>query len=416
MSISMPSQDPAIYDPDDPAIRANPFPVYKRLRDEDPVHWSPALKAWIITRYEDVRKVALDADMSPDRLTPFYEKLPEAQKTTLSEVMRYLNLWLVFRDPPEHTRLRRLLGTAFTPRALEALRPNIREISDMLLDRLEGRTRIDIVSDFAMQVPAMVIMDMLGVPRDRLWDMKAWSDDMVSFIGSARNVPDKYERARHGAEKMSAFFRAVIAEHRQTPKDDFISALIAARDQESDDGEARLSEDELVASCMLILFGGHETTNNLISNSIHILLTHPEQREMLRADPSLIGSAVEEFLRYDGPSNSIARVVAKPHGLHGVEMKQGDRVFIMLNAANRDPRQFDRPDELDLTRDPNRHVTFGSGIHFCLGAPLARLEGQIAIPALIERFPDMRLVDDDPPEWLDALIMRGLLRLPVDLA
>ncbi len=415
MSISMPSQDPPVYDPENPAIRADPFPVYKRLRDEDPVHWSPALKSWIITRYEDARKAALDAGMSPDRLTPFFEKLPEAQKTTLTEVMRYLNLWLVFRDPPEHTRLRRLLGTAFTPRALAALRPNVIEIVDMLLDRLEGRKRVDLISDFAMQMPAMVIMDMLGVPRDRLWDMKAWSDDMVSFIGSARNVPDKYERARHGAEKMSAFFREVIAERRETPRDDFISALIAARDAESADGQARLSEDELVASCMLILFGGHETTTNLVGNSALILMRHPEQRDELRADPDLIVSAVEEFLRYDGPSNSIARVVAETHTLHGVEMKKGDRVFIMLNAANRDPRQFDRPDELDLRRSPNRHVTFGSGIHFCLGAPLARLEAQIAIPALIERFPDMRLADDDPPEWLDALIMRGMRRLPVDL-
>jgi hypothetical protein len=253
------------------------------------------------------------------------------------------------------------------------------------------------------------------VPRDKLADMKAWSDDMVVFIGSARNVPDKYERARHGAHRMSEFFRSLIAERRAEPRDDFISALIAVRDEEAEDGNERLSEDELVATCMLILFAGHETTTNLIGNGALMLMRNPEQREKLAADPDLIVGAVEEFLRYDGPSNSLARVVSTSHEMHGVELSEGERVFAMLNAANRDPRQFERADALDIQRSPNRHLTFGQGIHFCLGATLARNEGQAAINGLLARFPAMRPAADEPEEWMDALIMRGMRRMPVDL-
>jgi hypothetical protein len=421
MSLSTPSgASDLVYDPQDPAVRVDPFPLYKDLQDREPIHWSPALKSWIVTRYDDVRQVALTKEMSPDRLTPFFKTLPDAQRSILQEAMRYLNLWLVFRDPPEHTRLRRLLQAAFTPKAIEGLRPNIRQIVEMLLDGLEskakaGSGRVDLISDFAMPLPALVIMDMLGVPRDKLPEMKAWSDDMVVFIGSARGVPDKYERARHGAHRMSDFFRGLIAERRAEPRDDFISALIAVRDEEVEDGPERLSEDELVATCMLILFAGHETTTNLIGNGALALIRNAEQRERLRGNPDLIAGAVEEFLRYDGPSNSLARVVAETHSMHGVEMRQGDRVFAMLNAANRDPRQFERADALDIERSPNRHLTFGQGIHFCLGATLARNEGQAAIAGLIERFPNLRQAPDEPEEWMDALIMRGMRRLPVDM-
>ena len=421
MSLSASSSETAlVYDPQDPAVRVDPFPLYRRLQDAEPLHWSPVLKSWIITRYDDVKQMALNKDMSPDRLTPFFKTLPDAQRSILQEVIRYLNLWLVFRDPPEHTRLRRLLQAAFTPRAIEGLRPNIASIVEELLDRLEQRSRdsgrVDLISDFAMLLPALVIMDMLGVPRDKLADIKAWSDDMVVFIGSARGVPDKYERARHGAHQMSSFFRSLIAERRSEPREDFVSALIAARDETGADGQERLSEDELVATCMLILFAGHETTTNLIGNSALMLMRNPEQREKLRARPDLIVSAVEEFLRYDGPSNSLARVVATTHEMHGTTLKEGERVFAMLNAANRDPRQFEDADRLDIERSPNRHLTFGQGIHFCLGATLARNEGQIAINGLLERFPNMRPTEGESEQWMDALIMRGMRRLPVSLA
>ncbi len=400
-----------VYDPGDPAIRGNPFPIFRRLQDEDPVHWSPALRSWIITRYEDVRTVTTSKEMSPDRLTPFYRSMPDATQRILSEVIRYLNLWMVFRNPPEHTRLRGLMSKAFTPRAVESLRPNVSALVDLLLDRIGDRREIDWIADVAGPLPALVIMDMLGVPRDAVGSMKEWSDEMALFIGSARGSADKYERARHGSHAMAEYFRRVIAERRQSPKDDLISAMIAARDQNQ-----QLSEDELVASCMLFLFAGHETTTNLIGNALIQLAQYPGEQSRLRDNPVLIDTAVEEFLRFDGPSGGLARVVGVEHEFAGRTLKAGDRIFAMLNAANRDGRVFAQPDRFDVGRNPNRHVTFGFGIHFCLGAPLARIEGQICINALLRRYRTIEFAAEPSSfEWLDALIMRGVKALPLRL-
>jgi cytochrome P450 len=398
-----------VYDPSDDAVRRDPFPIYARLQDEDPVHWSPLLRTWIVTRYDDVRDIALSADLSPNRLKPFYASLKDERRDLLAEVMRYLSLWLVFRDPPEHTRLRRLLNGVINPKLVSAMRPGIRRVVEEVLDRATGRTELDFASEVAALIPAWVILDMLGIPRERFDEIKVWSDDMRTFIGTSRGEPARYERAQRGAHGMAAFFRELIAERRADPRDDVVSAMIAARDD-----AGSLSEDELIATCMLILFGGHETTTSLLTNSINALLDHPDQLERLRAEPALIESAVEEFLRYDGPSNSIARVVAADHPLGDKVLRQGERVFAMVNAANRDPRQFERPQALDLGRSPNRHLTFGFGIHFCLGAPLARLEGQACVAALLERFPRLSR-GDGGVEWLDAMVMRGLTRLPLRL-
>ncbi len=398
-----------VYDPGDPAIRSDPFPIFRRLQDEDPVHWSPALRGWVITRYEDVRSVATSKEMSPDRLTPFYRSMPDATQRTLSEVIRYLNLWMVFRNPPEHTRLRGLMSKAFTPRAVEALRPNVSALVDLLLDRIGDRREIDWIADVAGPLPALVIMDMLGVPRDAVAPMKEWSDEMALFVGSARGAADKYERARHGSHEMAAYFRRIIAERREAPRDDMISAMIAARDQNQ-----QLSEDELVASCMLLLFAGHETTTNLIGNGVIQLVQHPQEQARLRQTPGLIDSAVEECLRFDGPSGALARVVGAEHEFAGKQMKAGARIFAMLNAANRDGRFFAEPDRFDIARAPNRHVTFGFGLHFCLGAPLARIEAQLCIDALLRRFATIEFAADPAGfDWLDALIMRGVKSLPL---
>ncbi len=401
-----------IFDPSDAATRADPFALFRRLQDEDPIHWSPALRGWVITRYDDVRSVATNREMSPDRLTPFFRSLPDPAQRGLADVIRYLNLWMVFRNPPEHTRLRALMGKAFTPRAVEALRPNVAALVGTLLDRIGDGGAVDAIDALAGPLPALVIMDMLGVPREAVSSMKEWSDDMVVFVGSARGAADKYARAERGAHEMAGYFRAIIAERRAVPRDDMISALIAARDE----GNA-LSEDELVASCMLLLFAGHETTTNLIGNAIVALIRHPDQQARLRAEPALIDSAVEEFLRFDGPSHGLARVVAVDHEFGGKRLKQGERVFAMLNAANRDPRRFPDPDRLDLGRTPNRHLTFGVGPHFCLGAPLARIEGRLCLEALLRRFGRIDFAEDPARlDWLDSLIMRGVRALPVRLA
>lgn len=397
------------YTPSDPAVRADPYPQFAALREHDPVHWSPPLKSWVLTRYDHVRQALAADEMSPNRLTPFYESLPDKTRATLAEAMRYLNLWIVFRDPPEHTRLRRLVNTAFLPGTINGFRPEIERLTRALLDQLQPGESIDLVERFTMQLPARVIMGMLGVPERHVFDVKRWSDDIMTFLFSARDVPDKYERARSGAQAMAALFRGLIEQRRTALGGDLLSLLINARDQND-----ALTEDELVATSMLLLFAGHETTTNLLSNSTLIMLRDPAVRERFRGEPALAGTAIEEFLRFDGPSNSMSRVVRMEHEVGGKTLKKGDRVFAMINAANRDESQFAGAATVDLTREPNRHLTFGQGIHFCLGSQLARLEARIALPELMARFPDMRLTDA-PPVWHDSLIARGLRSLPVRL-
>lgn len=401
------------YVPNDPAVRADPYPLFRRLRDEDPAHWSPPLKSWILTRYDDVRAALASPDMSPNRLTPFYAQLPEATRASLAEAMRYLSLWIVFRDPPEHTRLRRLVNTAFLPGTINGFRPTIERIADDLVAGLaaDGETDIDLVRALTMQLPARVIMAILGIDVRHLSDIKAWSDDIMQFLFSARDVPDKYARAERGARAMSELFRQQIAHRRKEPGSDLLSLLIEARDSGDN-----LTEDELVATAMLLLFAGHETTTNLLSNAVYMLLRNPGQRERFVREPELIGTAIEEFLRYDGPSNSMSRVVRVEHEVGGKRLRVGDRVFAMINAANRDERQFDDAERLDIARQPNRHLTFGQGIHFCLGAQLARLEARIALPKLMATFPDLSLASGRAgPVWHDSMIARGLAQLPVRL-
>ena len=397
------------YDPAAPEVRRNPFPVYSQLQDDDPVHWSESLRSWVLTRYDDVRQVAMSDVMSPDRLRPFYAQLKGERREILAEVMRYLSLWMVFRDPPEHTRLRRLVGTAFTPRSIEALADPVSRVVDQLLDALPRNQSVDWAQQVAMPLPAYVILDLLGIPHQSYADLKAWSDELRAFVGSSRADPDRYNRARHGATQLAGFFREVIAARRAAPGEDFVSRMITARDE-----QGSLSEDELVATCMLVLFAGHETTTHLLSNSANALLDHPDQLQRLRDNPALINPAVEEFLRYDGPSNAITRVVSADHEIGGKLLRSGDRVFAMVNAANRDPRRFDDPQGLDIARQPNRHLTFGFGLHFCLGAPLARLEAQLCFAGLIRRFGKIERAAGET-EWIDSLAMRGLSRLPVQL-
>jgi cytochrome P450 len=398
-----------VFDPADPAVRANPHPILARLRNEDPVHRSPLLRSWILTRYDDVKRALGTDDMSSDRLTPFYAKLPDATRASLAELMRYLNLWIVFREPPEHTRVRNLVNKAFLPGTINRFRPKIEEITAELLDHVADNDEVDLVARFTMPLPALVIMSMLGVSEQHLHQIKAWSDDIMLFIGSAQDTPGKYELARRGVHEMARFFRDEIERRRSVPGDDLLTLLIAARDERDS-----LAEDELVATSMLLLFAGHETTTNLLSTASLSLMRNPDQREEFRRRPDLVGPAVEEFLRYDAPTNAMTRVVRITHEVGGKQLQAGDRVFAIINAANRDESQFVEPDRLDISRSPNRHLTFGQGTHFCLGAQLARLEARIALPLLFERYPQLRTSDAEPV-WLDALIMRGLKALPVRL-
>jgi cytochrome P450 len=398
------------YKPNDPAFLADPFPLYQRLRDEDPAHWSPRLKAWVLTRYDDVKRVCLDGTMSSDRLRPFFATLPAPEAARVAELARYLTLWMVFRDPPEHTRLRRLAAKVFHVRSINALRPHVERLTGWLLDSIDAQREFDFIADFAGPLPALVIMDMLGAPREELARLKRLSDEMALFIGSARDASEKYERASAATREMAAIFRELVSARRAAPQRDLLTELVTL-----DEAGDRLSDDELVATCILLLFAGHETTTHHLANGLRALMQFPDQLERLRANPALAPAAVEELLRYDGPIGAQVRIVQEPHTLHGKRLQPGERVFLLMNAANRDPRAYPDPDRLDLARNGVPHLTFGFGAHICLGFPLARLEGQIALPAVLARWCRLEFAGG-PIEWLDSMVLRGMKSMPLRAA
>jgi cytochrome P450 len=395
--------------PEDPAFLANPFPLFARLRDEDPCHWSPRLKSWVLTRYEDVKRACTGEDLSSDRLKPFFATLPSDAAGRIEHLIRYLSLWMVFRDPPDHTRLRRLASRVFHVHAMRSMRPTVVAVAEHLIEGFDGRETIDFIADFAGPLPALVIMAMLGVPREELGRVKRLSDDIALFIGSSRGAAEKYASAESATREMAEFFRALIAERRVAPKADLLSELVHLDDQ----GD-RLSDDELLATAILLLFAGHETTTNHIANGLAALLAFPGEMAKLRAKPELAPRAVEELLRYDGPTGPQGRVVRVQHELHGKALRPGERVFLMMNAANRDPRAYVDPDRLDLERNGVPHLAFGFGPHICLGFPLARLEGEVSLPMVLGRFPRIELAGE--PQWLDSFVFRGMRSMPLRVA
>jgi cytochrome P450 len=400
-----------VYDPTDPDVRRSPHALFKALRESEPVHWSRPLSGWAVTSYELATEVLTDKVFSADRFGPFQKFLPDDQRTTAAEVLRWFDHWMVFRDPPDHTRLRRHVAAIFGPEVFASMRGGVETVVHELLDRIPRGETFDFFSAFSLWMPGLIVADLLGVERERLLEVKQWSDDMMVFIGSSRGVSDKYERARRGANAMGEYFRALIAARRAEPRDDTLSLLIRSEV----DGR-RLNDDEIVGSMMMVLNGGHETTANLLNNSLLALAEHPAAAEYLRSHPSRIATAVEEFLRYDGPVLSIGRVALRDAELGTRAIRAGDRVFAMLVGANRDPEVFGRPDELNVQRTPIPHMAFGKGPHFCLGAPLARLEAEIALGAILERFGTMELrepVESIP--WLNSLVTHGPTRLPLCL-
>ncbi len=407
---------PIDFRPDAPEFLRDPFPLYRRMRDEDPVHWSPRLKAWVLTRYDDNKAVCLDREMSSDRLRPFFATLPGPEAARIGDIIRYLTHWMVFRDPPDHTRLRRLTSKVFHLQSMNAMRPAAEELTHWLFERIDARIgkrgEIDFVADFAGPLPALVIMAMLGVPREELAKVKRMSDEMALFIGSSRMAQDKYDIAERATREMAAFFRELIEDRRRARREDLLSQLVHLEDE----GD-RLTEDELVATCILLLFAGHETTTNHIANGLASLLRFPDQLEALRADPALGPRAIEELLRYDGPSGAQVRVVKVEQELRGKRLKPGDRVFLMLNAANRDPEAYEQPDRLWMERGGPAHLTFGFGMHICLGFPLARMEGQVALPAVARHWKEIALaVPEARIEWLNSMVFRGMKSLPLRVA
>lgn len=398
----MPTEN-LIFDPRDPDVIQRPLETLLRLQAVEPVHWSPLLKGWVLTRHEDVKAVQMNAGISSDRLTPFFENQPDGDQDKLRDLIRFLNTWVAFKDPPDHTRLRGLLNKVVTPSVMRGLEAGIEELADGLLDRIAARGdgRFECISEFANPLPASVIMDLLGVPRGDMHMLRDWSMLLQPFLGNATASDDKYESGRLGIIAMADYFRAAAADRHTMPREDVISHFVMLQQN------GQISEDELIGSCILFLFAGHETTTNLIGNGLRALLANPDQQARLMGDTTLIASAVEEMLRYEGPTGAVVRVVKAPLEMRGKTLRAGDRVFAMVNAANHDPAVFDAPERFDIGRTPNRHLTFNHGIHFCLGAPLARSEARIAISRLLARFPDVAVAPGDAI-YMDTLTMRGV--------
>jgi pimeloyl-[acyl-carrier protein] synthase len=392
-----------VFNPLLPEFHADPYPFYRRLREEDPVHQSP-LGIWVLTRYDDAVMVLRDPRFGREGMAELMEARLGAGSVRPTNTRDML-----FRDPPDHTRLRALVSRAFTPRVVEAMRPHIQEIVDELLSRVEGAHGMDVIEDLAYPLPVTVICEMLGVPTADQDVFKQWSADIARSLDAAI-LPAGSEvitRGQEAGDALREYFRSLIAVRRKSPRPDLLSALIAAEEQ----GD-KLSEPELVATCVLLLIAGHETTVNLIGNGVLALLRHPDQLRALADDPALIQTGVEELLRYDGPVQRTGRMTMADVEIGGRPIPKGSVVAAVIGAANRDPAHFPDPDRLDVARRENRHIAFGFGIHFCLGAPLARIEGQVAIGTLLRRMPALKLVSDTP-EWRESSVLRGLKTLPV---
>jgi cytochrome P450 len=382
-------------------FRQNPYPLYQYLLATAPVQWNDVLQAWTLARYSDVVSSLTDARFSADRAS---QGLP-------GETMDRVAKSMLVSDPPDHTRLRALVQKAFTPRMVEALRPRILAIVGELLDRTAERHAsdrggaVDLISELAYPLPVVVIAELLGVPPEDRVKFHEWSAVMAANLDPlvSPEVADRLVEAREG---LHAYLRGIIAERRRQPRADLISALVAVEER----GDV-LSEPELVIMCTLLLIAGHETTVNLIGNGMLALLRQPAEFARLHEEPSLIASAIEELLRFDSPVQLTARIATQPVEIGGHTVETGQWILPLLGAANHDPAQFAEPDKLDLSRNPNPHVAFGRGIHFCLGAPLARLEGQIAIGALVRRFPKLELAGE--PVRRNQITLRGLQSLPV---
>jgi len=393
-----------IFNPWLPEIHANPYPVYRRLQREDPVH-RPFPGVVILSRHRDATALLRNPAMSSDRRnSPVYEQFIAALPVEPDEGA--LTPSMLFMDPPDHDRLRRLASKAFTPRAVERLSPRIREVVDSLLDRARERGAFDVVADLAYPLPVTVISEMLAIPEADRHALRRWSLDLIYTLDPMLSVEALARAQRAGAE-FRAYLRELIGDRRRHLGDDLLSGLIQAED----DGQ-QLSPHELVATCVLLLVAGHETTSSFIGNGMLALLRHPDEYRRLHEDPGLMRSAGEELLRYDSPVQLTGRLVLRDTEIAGVRVSAGEDVVALMGSANRDPEVFAEPDRLDVGRTDNRHLAFGGGIHFCLGAPLARLEGGIAIASLVRRFPNLALANDDP-RWRDTITLRALSSLPV---
>jgi hypothetical protein len=389
----------------DPEVLADPYPLYRRLREEDPVHWDPYLHAWVATRYADV--VAVLHRFRAGR-TPTPERLDELGMGELSPVAAVMVRQMLFLDQPDHGRVRRLASAAFTPRRVAHLREHIGQIARSLVDDLARSERFEVMEGLAGPLPAIVTAEMLGVPTADHPKLKAWSQDFAEMLGNFQHNPGRARATLRSVEAMVTYFRAAVHREASHPTDGLINAFVTAES----DGD-RFTEEEIVANVIVTMVGGQETTTNLIGNGLLTLLRRPDELERLRESPELLPAAVEELLRYESPSQHTARIAPEGAVLGEVPIPEGNAVIAVMGAGNRDPERFPDPDRLVLDREDNRHLAFGWAAHFCFGAPLARIEGQLAFQTLLERFPRLTLAPDAQISWRPNLGLRGLTALEV---
>jgi hypothetical protein len=396
----------------DDDILQDPYPTYSRLHEEGPIHYldvGSKWAVWSVISHAECSSVAKDPRLSAKRAQQMLLPLPLSRQAEFSELARMFSLWLIFMDPPEHTRLRKLLNKGFSPAAIEALRPQVEAIVDRMLSPLQPGSEVELMGEFANPMPVRIISEMLGVPQELHDTFVNWSRAIAVFRGSPDRTVEQAQAAQDALIALTDFFRKTVEERKRNKGNDLISLLIDIEEE----GEV-LTEEELYAQCIALLFAGHETTRNLIGNGMYTLLQHPEETAELRENPDMIRPAVEELLRYESPVQFTARVLKENIEICGQHIPRKWTVLCMLGAANRDPKRFKEPNQLDLKRLNNQHLAFSAGPHACIGGQLARLEGQVAILNLVQRFPKMKLTGPRP-EWASTFGLRGLNALSVIL-
>lgn len=388
----------------------DPFPYYAKLRRQGPVSWNGRWNGWVATGYDAVIDGYRDSTrLSSDRFSgPFGSEI-QAAATRYEQLFGFLSKFFVWKDPPYHTHVRMLVNKAFTPKSVEVLRPRVQRLVRELSEPLRGGQEADFLAEFAFTLPVVVIAEFLGVPPEARNEVRRWSDDLGAVVFTRGNDAGRMQLGEDAMRNLVDFLRPLVRARRTAPKDDFLTALVQAEER----GDF-LSEDEVIANAVLMVFAGHETTMNLLSNGLVGFARFPAQWERLAADPTLAKSATEEVLRYDGPIKALGRWARQSFDFHGREVREGDRVLLVQHAANHDPAAFADPDSLDIGRAPNRHAAFGQGIHACLGAPIARLEAQEALAYLSSTFRSIELLDD-ALEYNPTIVSRSLKRLRVRL-
>jgi cytochrome P450 len=390
----------------DPAVLADPYPLYRRLLTTHPVFWDAYMHSWIVTRYPDVIRVLRDFSAERIRTPEQLEALNLSEMTPMAKVMVKQ---MLFMDPPAHQRIRALAAAAFTPQKVEALRSHIREIVCGLLAKVKGKGPMELISELAEPLPCIVTAEMMGVPVEDYPKLKVWSQDFAEMLGNFEHDAECVPRILKSTQAVTDYFREAM--HKEDLRPDGLVKSLANAEVDGD----RLTEDEVVANCLITLIGGQETTANLIASGTLTLLRNPDQLDKLRRNPSLVPSAVEELLRYETPVQHTARVVPEDVEMDGHQIKKRQTVIAVMAAANRDPERFPDPDRLDITREDNRHLAFGWGAHFCFGGPLARVEAQVTFEEMLKWFPKWSL-EPGPLVWRTNLGIRGLTALPVNFS